>query len=192
MVFPSAACCLLIDRLKLTLHTLDRMFALPVIISALVLVSHQQTLAQSCSGFNVTTDYSDSTYTSISNRGFIISKGVVCPATQNCSLDIGGWVTDGRTLNISDQASAKSIYDTISKVIDLPFNETQTYEVATNYGHIPLPMAPMLMSLSLPTLYALREYSLAAKAMILKVGLWRLAHWMVSSMVMDLMARSVR
>ena len=109
------------------------MLSIPL-ISAFALFSCQQALAQSCSGFNVTTDYSDLTYTSISSRGFIISKGVACPSTQNCSLDIGGWVTDGRTLNISDQASANSIYDTISKVVNLQFNETQTYQVATNRG----------------------------------------------------------
>jgi hypothetical protein len=109
------------------------MFSIPI-ISALVLASCQQALAQSCSGFNVTTNYSDLTYTSIGGRSYIISKGVACPSTQNCSLDIGGWVTDGRTLNISDQASASSIYETISKVVDLKFNETQTYQVATNHG----------------------------------------------------------
>jgi hypothetical protein len=109
------------------------MFSIPI-ISALLLALCQQALAQSCSGFNVTTNYSDLTYTSIGGRSYIISKGVACPSTQNCSLDICGWVTDGRTLNISDQASANSIYDTISKVVDLPFNETQTYQVATNRG----------------------------------------------------------
>lgn len=105
-----------------------------LIVSTLVLVLCQQALAQSCSGFNVTTNYIDSTFTSISGRSFIISKGVVCPSTQNCSIDVGGWVTDGRTLNISDQASANAIYKTISKVVNLEFNETQTYEVATNRG----------------------------------------------------------
>lgn len=101
------------------------MFSLPI-VSALVLVSCQQILAQSCSGFNVT----HPKFTSIS-RSFIISKGVTCPSTQNCTLDVGGWVTDGRTLNISDQTPAKSIYDTISKVVDLEFDEAQTYELTT-------------------------------------------------------------
>lgn len=105
------------------------MFTISV-ISALVLASCQQALAQSCSGFNVTTDYTDLTYTSLSSRSYIISEGVSCSATQNCSVDIGGYVTEGRTLNISDDASANSIFNTISKVVDLQFNETQTYPVA--------------------------------------------------------------
>ncbi|KAG9745517.1 hypothetical protein KCU73_g7857, partial [Aureobasidium melanogenum] len=104
------------------------------VISALVLASSQQVLAQSCSGFNVTTTYADLTYTSLGSRSYIISEGVACPATQNCSVDIGGYVTDGRTLNISDDASANSIFDTISKVVNLQFNETQTYPVALNHG----------------------------------------------------------
>ncbi|KAH0363990.1 hypothetical protein KCU65_g7074, partial [Aureobasidium melanogenum] len=104
------------------------------VISALMLASTQHVLAQSCSGFNVTTDYADLTYTSLSSRSYIISKGISCSATQNCSVDIGGYVTDGRTLNITDDASADSIYDTISKVVDLQFNETQTYPVALNRG----------------------------------------------------------
>lgn len=108
------------------------MFTISV-ISAFVLASSQQVLAQSCSGFKVTTDYADSTYTSIGSRSYIISKGVECPAAQNCSVDIGGYVTDGRTLNISDDASAASIYNTISKVVNLQFNETQTYPVALNH-----------------------------------------------------------
>lgn len=101
------------------------------IISALVLALCQQVLAQSCSGFNVTGSYP---YTSLGSRSYIISKGVSCPAAQNCSVDIGGYVTDGRTLNVSDDASADSIFDTISKVVNLPFNETQTYPVALNRG----------------------------------------------------------
>lgn len=105
------------------------MFSVPF-ITALVLVVCQQSLAQSCSGFNVTTNDSGPTYTSIS-RGFIISKGITCPSTHNCSLDTGGWITDGRTLNITDEASSKSIYDTISKVVDLQFDETKTYERPT-------------------------------------------------------------
>ncbi|KEQ73367.1 hypothetical protein M436DRAFT_63677 [Aureobasidium namibiae CBS 147.97] len=129
MVLASAIRCPPEVCLQLDSEAIDIMFSLSI-ISALVLVSIQQALAQSCSGFNVTTDYSDSTYTSIS-RSFIISKGITCPSSQNCSLDTGGWVTDGRTLNISDQASAKSIYETISKVVDLDFKEPQTYEVTT-------------------------------------------------------------
>ncbi|KAG9951577.1 hypothetical protein KCU85_g2510, partial [Aureobasidium melanogenum] len=109
------------------------MFTISV-ISAFLLASSQQVLAQSCSGFNVTTSYADLTYTSLSSRSYIISKGVSCPAAQNCSVDIGGYVTDGRTLNISDDASADSIYKTISKVVNLQFNETQTYPVALNHG----------------------------------------------------------
>jgi hypothetical protein len=104
------------------------------LISALMLASCQQALAQSCSGFNVTTDYSDLTYTSIGGRSYIISEGVACPSTQNCTLAAGGYVTEGPTLNISDQASAKSIYKTISGVVNLQFNETQTYSVASNRG----------------------------------------------------------
>ncbi|KAG9567312.1 hypothetical protein KCU86_g17081, partial [Aureobasidium melanogenum] len=104
------------------------------VISALVLASSQQVLAQSCSRFNVTTGYSDLTYTSLGSRSYIISEGVACSATQNCSVDIGGYVTDGRTLNISDDASANSIFDTISKVVNLQFNDTQTYPVALNHG----------------------------------------------------------
>ncbi|KAI4833550.1 hypothetical protein E4T44_09349 [Aureobasidium sp. EXF-8845] len=104
------------------------------IISALVLASCQQALAQSCSGFNVTTNYSDLTYTSIGSRSFIISQGVSCPSTQNCTLIAGGYVTDGSTLNISDQASASSIFKTISGVVNLQFNQTQTYSLGTNRG----------------------------------------------------------
>ncbi|KAI4833519.1 hypothetical protein E4T44_09371 [Aureobasidium sp. EXF-8845] len=109
------------------------MFSLSI-ISALVLASCQQALAQSCSGFNVTTNYSDLTYTSIGSRTFIVSKGVSCPSTQNCTLIAGGYVTDGSTLNISDQASASSIFKTISGVVNLQFNQTQTYSVGTNRG----------------------------------------------------------
>jgi hypothetical protein len=109
------------------------MFSIPI-ISALVLASTQQALAQSCSGFNVTTNYSDLTYTSISDRSFIISRGIECPSTQNCTLVAGGYVTDGSTLNISDQASVSSIFKTISEVVNLQFNGTQTYPVATNRG----------------------------------------------------------
>ncbi|KAG9567398.1 hypothetical protein KCU77_g14222, partial [Aureobasidium melanogenum] len=105
-----------------------------LVISALVLASCQQAIAQSCSEFNVTTSYSDLTYTSLGSRSYIISEGISCPAAQNCSVDIGGYVTDGRTLNISDDASADSIFDIISKVVNLQFNETQTYPVALNRG----------------------------------------------------------
>jgi hypothetical protein len=99
------------------------------IVSALVLASCQQALAQSCSGFNVTTNYSDLTYTSISDRSFIISEGVSCPATRNCTLIAGGYVTDGSTLNTSDQASASSIFKTISGVV----NRTSGYVAFTPY-----------------------------------------------------------
>ncbi|CAD0088594.1 unnamed protein product [Aureobasidium vineae] len=63
--------------LKLTLYTSSFTMFTVSVLSALVLASCQQALAQSCSGFKVTTNYSDLTYTSLSSRSYIISEGTI-------------------------------------------------------------------------------------------------------------------
>lgn len=99
------------------------------LISAFVLASCQQALAKSCTGFTVIKRTSDSTYTSTDGPR-IISKGANCPPTDNCTVPYGGYVTAGRTLNISDQSYADSVYKTISSVVDLEFMESKTYPVS--------------------------------------------------------------
>ena len=99
------------------------------LISTLVLASCHQTLAQSCSGFTVIKRTSDPTYTSIDGPR-VISKGANCPPTQNCTVPFGGYVTAGRTLNISDSSYADSVFKTISSAVDLEFTEAKTYPVS--------------------------------------------------------------
>ncbi|CAD0084843.1 unnamed protein product [Aureobasidium vineae] len=100
------------------------------IFSLFVLASCQQALAQSCSGFIVFNRFPDPTYTSIRDHGQIISKDVDCPPEHNCTVPYGGYITGGRTMNISNQSFADSVFDTISSVVNLEFTETETYPVA--------------------------------------------------------------
>ncbi|CAD0098860.1 unnamed protein product [Aureobasidium mustum] len=99
------------------------------LISAFVLASCQQALAKSCSGFTAIDRPNGPTYTSIDGPR-VISKGANCPATQNCTVPHGGYVTAGRTLNISDPSYADSVFKTISSVVELEFVETKTYPVS--------------------------------------------------------------
>jgi hypothetical protein len=75
--------------------------------------------AASCSSYTP----SGERYTQPGIRTIIISKGVVCDT--NCRVDIGGYVTDTRTLNITVD-SPDSIYQRITDTVDLKFNKTVT------------------------------------------------------------------
>ncbi|KAG9645122.1 hypothetical protein KCU95_g15796, partial [Aureobasidium melanogenum] len=98
-------------------------------ILTLVLASSQQALAKSCSEFTVINRFNGPTYTSIDGSR-VISKGANCPPTDDCTVPYGGYVTAGRTLNISDPSYADSVYKTISSAIDLEFTEAKTYPVS--------------------------------------------------------------
>ncbi|KAH0342757.1 hypothetical protein KCU81_g5458, partial [Aureobasidium melanogenum] len=99
------------------------------LILALVLASSQHALAKSCSQFEVINRFNDSTYTA-TDGSRVISKGANCPPTDGCSVPYGGYVTTGRTLNISDPSYADSVYKTISSAVDLEFVEAKTYPVS--------------------------------------------------------------
>ncbi|KAK6001153.1 hypothetical protein QM012_003236 [Aureobasidium pullulans] len=98
-------------------------------VSTLVLVSCHQALAQSCSGFNATNGPNGPTYTSVDGSR-IISKGANCPSTKDCEVEYGGYVTAGRTINISDSSYADSVFKTISSAVHLEFTEVDTYPVS--------------------------------------------------------------
>ncbi|KAH0011710.1 hypothetical protein KCU78_g9949, partial [Aureobasidium melanogenum] len=98
-------------------------------ILTLVLASSQQALASSCSEFTVINRFNGSTYTS-TDGSRVISKGANCPSTDTCTVPYGGYVTTGRTLNISDPSYADSVYKTISSAIDLEFIEAKTYPIS--------------------------------------------------------------
>ncbi|KAH0337261.1 hypothetical protein KCU74_g1697, partial [Aureobasidium melanogenum] len=71
----------------------------------------------------------DKEYTQPSDRTFIVSKGIICDSTSGfCKVPIGGYITDGRTLNVTI-ASPGPIYDTISSVVGFKFNDTATKRV---------------------------------------------------------------
>ncbi|KAG9551602.1 hypothetical protein KCU71_g10838, partial [Aureobasidium melanogenum] len=97
-------------------------------ILTLVLASSQQALANSCSEFTVINRFNGSTYTS-TDGSQVISKGANCPPTDSCTVPYGGYVTAGRTLNISDPSYADSVYKIISSAVDLEFIEAKTYPV---------------------------------------------------------------
>lgn len=71
-------------------------------------------------------------YTRTSDFSSIISKGISCPATQNCTLLAGGHVTAHRTLNTTLPPSTleDGIFDLISTTIGLEFNDTVTTRLA--------------------------------------------------------------
>ncbi|KAI5206180.1 hypothetical protein E4T39_02761 [Aureobasidium subglaciale] len=102
------------------------------LFAILALASAQQALAQSCSNFTATNGYAGGIYTSTSSRSYIISKGVTCNTTQDCLVPYGGYVTVGRTLNVSDQSSWDSLFKTISSVVDIDFKEPETYPLGSN------------------------------------------------------------
>jgi hypothetical protein len=78
--------------------------------------------AASCSSFTP----SGAPYTTEGIRTTIISKGVLCYSTTGpCRVDVGGYVTDGRSLNITVD-SPDSIYQRISDVVEFTFNDTVT------------------------------------------------------------------
>ncbi|KAH0008912.1 hypothetical protein KCU78_g11001, partial [Aureobasidium melanogenum] len=97
-------------------------------ILTLVLASSQQALAKSCSKFTAINRFNGPTYTS-TDSSRAISKGANCPPTDDCTVLYGGYVTAGRTLNISDPSYADSVYKTISSTIDLEFIEAKTYPI---------------------------------------------------------------
>lgn len=101
---------------------------LSVSILSAVLLASRQASAASCSNFTVTTDRIDDTYSTTSDRSYIISQGVNCPSTQNCTVRIGGYITVGRTLNITTD-STDSLFDTITSTIDISWNKTTTWQV---------------------------------------------------------------
>ncbi|KAI5262337.1 hypothetical protein E4T47_09285 [Aureobasidium subglaciale] len=98
----------------------------------IALISVQQALAQSCSNYTSTNPYAGGIYTSTSSRTYIISRGVDCSSTQGCVVPWGGYLTEGRTVNVSDQSSWDSIFKTISSVVDIDFAESKTYQIAAN------------------------------------------------------------
>ncbi|KAI4838102.1 hypothetical protein E4T44_08205 [Aureobasidium sp. EXF-8845] len=75
--------------------------------------------AASCSSYTPSRER----YTQPGIRTTIISKGIVCDT--NCRVDIGGYVTDARSLNITVDSS-DPIYQLISDVAKLTFNNTVT------------------------------------------------------------------
>ncbi|THV89772.1 hypothetical protein D6D27_06260 [Aureobasidium pullulans] len=105
---------------------------LSVSILSAVLLASRQALAASCSNFTITTGNIDDTYTKTSDRSYLISQGINCPSTQNCTIPIGGYITVGRTLNITTD-SADSLFDTIASTVDIPWNKTTTQQVGTEY-----------------------------------------------------------
>ncbi|THY35943.1 hypothetical protein D6D01_00873 [Aureobasidium pullulans] len=78
--------------------------------------------AASCSSFTPSQD----PYSQPASNTFIISKGVTCDSTTDvCRVPIGGYVTDGRTLNITTD-SEDSIYQRIADTVGFSFNESKT------------------------------------------------------------------
>ncbi|THW41452.1 hypothetical protein D6D21_06325 [Aureobasidium pullulans] len=93
---------------------------LSVSILSAVLLASRQASAASCSNFTVTTDRIDDTYSTTSDRSYIISQGV--------NFRIGGYITVGRTLNITTD-STDSLFDTIASTVDVSWNKTTTWQV---------------------------------------------------------------
>ncbi|KAK5999440.1 hypothetical protein QM012_005441 [Aureobasidium pullulans] len=87
-------------------------------------------LATSCKTYNPSRE----PYTQPADRTFVVSKGVVCESTTtDCRVPIGGYVTDGRTLNVSI-ASPGPIYDLIGSTVGYKFNDTITTWVGGESG----------------------------------------------------------
>ncbi|KAI4763048.1 hypothetical protein E4T52_04815 [Aureobasidium sp. EXF-3400] len=101
-----------------------------LLTSAAVGIALTSTLvsAASCSSFAPSRD----PYTQPALRTFIISKGITCESTTApCKVDIGGYVTDTRTLNITvDAADTNAIYSTIASNVNFTFNTTTTTPIS--------------------------------------------------------------
>lgn len=90
--------------------------------AAILFLLSPSAFAASCSSFTPSQD----PYSQPATNTFIISKGVICDSTTDvCQVPIGGYVTDGRTLNITTD-SEDSIYQRIADTVGFSFNESIT------------------------------------------------------------------
>lgn len=85
---------------------------------------HQVMAATTCANFTVSTSIGgNETYTRPAHMTFAVSKGVVCNLGSDCTVPVGGYVTDQRLLNISSP-STDSIFSLITKTTHVPFNSS--------------------------------------------------------------------
>ena len=97
-------------------------------LSALALLTSSLATADSCSTYTP----SGFPYTRPIDRTQIISKGIVCESTTtDCLVDIGGYVTNTRTLNVS-VSDLDPLFSLISNVVGFGFNDTVTQFIREN------------------------------------------------------------
>lgn len=96
-------------------------------ILSLALLSSKAT-AESCSTYTP----SGFPYTRPIDRTQIISKGIICDSTTTpCLVDIGGYVTNTRTLNAS-ASDPSPLYSLVSEAVGFGFNDTVTQFIGGN------------------------------------------------------------
>jgi hypothetical protein len=81
---------------------------------------HQARAAATCSNFTIV---GENNYTKPSPMTFAVSQGVVCNGTSDCSVPVGGSVTDHRTTNLTDPITDWA-FQLISNATGYPFNTT--------------------------------------------------------------------
>jgi hypothetical protein len=89
------------------------------LLSALAFCHHVQAAA-TCSNFTIV---GQNNYTKPSSMTFAVSQGVVCNGTSDCSVAVGGSVTDRRTTNLTD-STPDWAFQLISNTTGYLFNTT--------------------------------------------------------------------
>ncbi|THW90169.1 hypothetical protein D6D15_04751 [Aureobasidium pullulans] len=89
-------------------------------VLSLLAICQQAKAAATCSNFTIV---GQNNYTKPSSMTFAVSQGVVCNGTSDCSVPVGGFVTDRRTINLTD-ASPDWAFQLISNATGFPFNTT--------------------------------------------------------------------
>ncbi|KAH0287142.1 hypothetical protein M436DRAFT_62099 [Aureobasidium namibiae CBS 147.97] len=96
-----------------------RSFTSTSLLSTLALC-HRVKAAATCTNFTIV---GENNYTKPSSMTFAVSQGVVCSGTSNCSVPVGGIVTDHRMTNLTD-STMDWAYPLISNATGYPFGTT--------------------------------------------------------------------
>lgn len=80
----------------------------------------------SCSTFTA----AESSYTKPGDQTFIVSRGITCTGIKDCYVDVAGYATDTRTINITIDDTA-SIFSLISDTSNITFAETFTGNITS-------------------------------------------------------------
>jgi len=94
--------------------------SIPTSLLSVLALSHRAKAAATCSNFTIV---GENNYTKPSSMTFAVSQGVVCSGTSDCSVPVGGIVTDHRTTNLTD-STMDWAYPLISNATGFLFNTT--------------------------------------------------------------------